>query len=214
MRRCRLAGVLSLALLSACATLPAPMEPLPPQAAAHWTLSEGGRFLGSATAIAPDRLLTNRHVLPGPDRRILATAPDGTAHPVRVLAVARRQDVALLALPGPVAAPLGPPVGAPAPGAALTVVGAVGGQRLAGSGQAEGAGAPPGLLLATLPAAPGFSGGPVLDARGGFVGIVMAAVARDMGEARQLAAAPGSGWPAPRRVLVIPAGAALAAVEE
>jgi S1-C subfamily serine protease len=213
MRRCRLASLLALVLLSACASLP-PHGELPREAHAHWTLSEGGRFLGSATAIAPDRLLTNRHVLPGPDRRLIATAPDGTPHPVRVLAVARRADVALLGLAAPVAQPLGPPAGAPAPGAALQVVGAVAGHRLAGAGHAEGEGAPPGLLLATLPAAPGFSGGPVLDARGGFVGIVMAAMARDRGEARQLAGAPGAAAATPRRVLVIPAEVALAAVAE
>jgi S1-C subfamily serine protease len=212
MRRCRLASVLALLLLSACASLPPP-EP-PPGPHPHWTLSEGGRFLGSATAVAPDRLLTNRHVLPGPDRRLLATAPDGTAHPVRVLAVARRADVALLALPGPVAQPAGPPARPPAPGEGLRVIGAAGGHRLAGTGRAEAEGAPPGLLLATLPVAPGFSGAPVLDARGGFVGIVMAALARDRAEARQLAGAPGATGASPRRVLVIPAEAALAAVAE
>jgi S1-C subfamily serine protease len=213
MRRCRLASVLALALLSACAGVP-PHTELPPESHAHWTLSEGGRFLGSATAVAPDRLITNRHVLPGPERRLTATAPDGTAHPVRVLAVARRADVALLGLAGPVAQPLGAPAQPPVAGEALRVIGAVGGQRLGGVGRAEGEGAPPGLLLATLPAASGFSGGPVLDARGGFVGIVMAAMARDLGEARQLAGVQGAAAPALRRVLVIPAEAALAAVAE
>jgi S1-C subfamily serine protease len=213
MRRCRLASVLALVLLSACASLP-PHAELPPEAHAHWKLSEGGRFLGSATAVAPDRLLTNRHVLPGPDRWLTATAPDGSAHPVRVLAVARRADVALLGLAGPVAQPLGPPARTPAPGAPLRVVGAVAGHRLAGAGHAEAAGAPPGLLVATLPAAPGFSGGPVLDAQGGFVGIVMAAMVRDRGEARQLSGGPGATAATARRVLVIPAEVALAAVAE
>jgi S1-C subfamily serine protease len=201
---------LLLATLAACAHAPATITAEP--SAAHWMLHAEGRFIGSATAIAPDRLLTNRHVV-GARTAMRATAPDGAAHGVRVLAVGRDVDVALLALDAATASPALPRAHGPSPGEPLSVSGAIGGQRQSGHGRTLAPQAN-GLRAAMLPVAPGYSGGPVLDGEGRLVGIVVAAAAGSLAEARQLAATRAGEPLGERLVLIIPPATAMAALGE
>lgn len=205
----RLAPLLLL-LLAACAAPPAP-GPASPH---HWTLhAPGGAFLGSATAVAPDRLLSNRHVVGVVGTEVLAHGPGGEARPARVVAVADRVDAALLAIgpAAPAAALRQTPVAA---GETLHVAGAVAGLRRSGTGAALGRNSAfgPGTWTARLPAAPGFSGGPVTDADGRLVGIVVAAVLHSPAEARGLAAGSDASAASPRTVLLLDARHALASL--
>jgi S1-C subfamily serine protease len=209
MRAARLLALLLAIATAGCAHGPATTTPAP--AAAHWMLHADGRFIGSATAIAPDRLLTNRHVVG--DRAVLdATGPDGRTQPARVVARGRDADVALVALGAPTASPAAPRLDVPPAGETLVVSGAIAGQRQSGAGRVAAHQAGAGLRAAMLPVAPGYSGGPVLDSEGRLVGIVMAAAAGSLAEARQLAATRAGEALVERLVLVIPPAAAMAAL--
>jgi S1-C subfamily serine protease len=176
-------AALPVALLSAaCARLPAEAArgtPAEATAARGFALLVSvGLPLGSAVAIAPDRLLTNAHVLPAGVERIGFTRGDGGATgEAVVLARSDRMDLALLGVPAvfepPPVAPdapgAGQPIwaaGAPAAGAAVTA-GRVVRPAVTLAGHGEGFTARLGALL-------GYSGGPALDARGRLVGIVTA----------------------------------------
>ncbi len=169
--------------------------------ALHWTLStEDGVFLGSATAIGPRQLLTNRHVVAAAQGRAIIARQQERRFPIMQVQESRTADLALLALgmaPSVVAGPVAIlRRSTPAAGEILAVAGAQSGERRVGTGQALATGAAYGLglRLARLPAAPGFSGGPVVDLEGRLVGIVMAGASESLAQARRLSAI-GAGDP-------------------
>lgn len=189
-------------------------EARPPE---HLTVVEAasGRLLGSATPIGGVHVLTNRHVIELAQRRgaEVALARAGRAIAARIGGVSDRLDIAVLVA----SEPLGPP---PVPASAVPV-----GARVEARGPAgpwvEGsvvaypwreAWGP--ALFARLPAGFGFSGGPVVDAAGGLVGLVTAAVNPSASEMLALRAgrsgAPARDIPV---VLVLPIGAARAEAE-
>jgi hypothetical protein len=99
-----LAPILALALLGACARLPAeeargtPAESVAAQGFA--SLSVTGVPLGSAVAIAPDRLLTNAHVVPPGNESLGFRRGDGAVGgTATLLARSDRMDLAVLAIP-------------------------------------------------------------------------------------------------------------------
>lgn len=194
--------------LSACAMAPTPD---PRAEALHWSVeSPDGQFLGSATALGAGRLVTNRHVVGR--REALVVTRDGQRLAVRRVLPARELDAALLEVGEQLdqaAARTGP---VPAPGSTLSVAGARAGQRQSGTGTAESPRYGTAYAVALLPAAPGFSGGPVLDAEGRLVGIVAAAVEPDMAAARALSSGGTNRVVTQRQVLYLPIGPVLRAV--
>lgn len=204
---------LLLLLAAACAAPPGEGGPASPH---HWTLhAPGGSFLGSATAIAPDRLLSNRHVVGVVGAELLARGPVGEERPARVIAVAGSADAALLSIaPSAVSPSLRET--ALARGETLHVTGAVAGERRSGTGSAEGKAGQfgAGTMTARLPAAPGFSGGPVTDAQGRLYGIVVAAVIDSASEARRLSARGGVEPTSQRVVLLLEVAQALRSLGE
>ncbi|WP_439599047.1 S1 family peptidase [Falsiroseomonas sp.] len=170
-------------LLGACARLPAEEAAGGPAAFAARSgfaaLSAHGVPLGSAVAVAPDRLLTNAHVLPAGTMQVQALRGDGAVTvEAAVLARSVALDLAVLGVaPGifqPVAYQAGPPgrgqavwaIGAPAAGPALAQ-GVVEGAETVLPGRGPGFTARIGALM-------GYSGGPVLDAEGRLRGLVTA----------------------------------------
>jgi len=203
-----------LLLLGACAATPPAVGP---GAALLWTVrATDGRFLGSATAIGPRRLLTNAHVV-AHATTVLVRPPGASSGrddlPVHDIRRGLRSDAALLELPVAVAARPAELLAPPLEGAGLTIAGAIAGSPRHGEGHAAAASLAerfgPGLAAAHLPVAPGFSGGPILDAEGHLVGIVAAAVAESPEAARRLSATDGESRLKPRLVLYVPLAVAL-----
>jgi S1-C subfamily serine protease len=153
----------------------------------HHAIVVNGRVAGSAFALYDGIAVTNAHVVrglrPGAHVALVAARSGRVRAPARVLAISRRMDLAILAVP---AGFLKQVAAANAP--ART------GSRVIAAGIDAGTGAWPPLeaagevleprihlpsygngLVARLPGVrPGFSGGPVLDAEGRLVGMVTA----------------------------------------
>ena len=174
---------LLLPLLGACARLPAEEargSPAGTVAAQGFALlSLDGVPLGSAVAAAPGLLLTSAHVVPAGVDHLAFTRGDGAARGQAWLAArSERMDLALLAVPPGLFAPVPLAAAPPEAGQRLWAVGA----PAAGPALAEGAvlrpttwlpGHGPGFT-ARLPALLGYSGGPAVDAQGRLVGLVTA----------------------------------------
>jgi S1-C subfamily serine protease len=169
--------------LPACARLPAadargsPAEAVAARGFA--LLAARGVPLGSAVAIAPDRLLTNAHVIPAGTSQVRFTRGDGGAAGEAVLlARSERMDLAVLAVPPGLVTPVPPAPAPPHPGQPLWAVGAPAAGPAVATGQvaipaASLAGHGPGFT-ARLGALMGYSGGPAVDAEGRLLGLVTA----------------------------------------
>ncbi len=208
--------VLSIMLLmAACADTRPATTARDGAAALHWTVETAeGAFLGSATAVGPDRLLTNRHVVAAAGGQALVVRRGDVTLTVRGMRDGKDLDISLLQLPAQQAAtPLLRPE-SPRVGALVAVAGALRGEMRVEVGQAlapeHGLRFGPTLLAARLPVAPGFSGGPVVDEAGRLVGIVMAGVAGGLDEARRLSASTSGERLTQRLALLIHPQAALA----
>lgn len=175
--------LVTLALLGACARLPAgEARGTPAESAAARSfaqLSSLGVPLGSAVAIAPDRLLTNAHVLPAGTESLRFRRGDGAVGgEARVLAISDRMDLAVLAIPPGAMQPAPVAAGPPVAGQRIWAVGA----PSAGAAVAEGPVVRPAATLpghgpgftARLGALLGYSGGPALDEGGRLTGLVTA----------------------------------------
>ncbi len=142
----------------------------------------------------------------------------GQAIPARWVRSAEGLDAALLALPLHVGEAPALREAAPQAGEWLAVAGAVAAVPRLDAGEAldpaQAARFGRNLRMARLPVAPGFSGGPVVDAQGRLVGIVVAAAAGSMAEAQRLAAGRPSGSLEPRSALLLDPGAALRALHQ
>ncbi|WP_146217049.1 S1 family peptidase [Falsiroseomonas bella] len=175
-------ALLAAALLGACARLPAeeargtPAEAVAAQGFAR--LSATGLPLGSAVAVALDRLLTNAHVIPEGVEQLAFRRGDGAASgPARLLARSDRMDLAVLEVPA-VFAPAQPAPQSPAEGDPLWAAGspAAGPAVVAGRVAIPAATLPghgPGFT-ARIGALLGYSGGPALDGQGRLLGLVTA----------------------------------------
>jgi serine protease Do len=162
----------------ATATAPAPSVP---QARPN----QGARRVASGTGfvVAPDRVLTNQHVVNGCDR-ILARTADGrwlaAVPPARVDAAL---DLALLAIPGNPGPPLpfrsGPPVrrGEGVVAYGFPLAGLLSADPKLTRGEINALGGlrgDPSTFQISAEVQPGNSGGPLLDMQGHVVGVVVA----------------------------------------
>jgi hypothetical protein len=180
--------VVLLALLGACARLPAEeARGTPAEAAAARSfalLTLHGVPLGSAVALAPGLLVTSAHVIPPylastGGERLAFTRGDGAERGEAVLAGrSDRMDLAVLAVPHGAFTPIPHTAEAPRTGQRLWAVGA----PAAGPALAEGQVLRPAAWLAghgsgftaRMPALLGYSGGPAVDRQGRLVGLVTA----------------------------------------
>ncbi len=141
---------------------------------------------GSAVLVAPGRLLTNAHVVAGSDEVVVA-ASGRPPVPAQVVYFDAAVDVALLDAPGAEARPLSLVDGGIDVGDDVVVAGFPGGGGLSTeAGRVRGTNTLLGLdiygqdrvqrevVAIRGEVAPGNSGGPLLDPRGGVVGLVFA----------------------------------------
>jgi S1-C subfamily serine protease len=189
LRRLALLALL-LAAACGCARLPAGQAagtPAAALAAAGVAVVTGpdGALLGTATAVAPDLLVTNAHVV-GPARSVRLSRGDGGASAAATLVrrsegadlVLLRADRPVFAAPAclgeaPQAGDLVWAVGAPRLGPAVAA-----GRVERVSARLDGAGTG---FTARMPALMGHSGGPVVDRDGCLVGIATALVSPGAG---------------------------------
>jgi hypothetical protein len=184
-------------LLGACAghappLAEAPLASLPPAAG---LVTADGETIGTATALGGHLWLTSRHVIEG---RVLPTRLQwgGREHPIALRAISARQDIALIEACGtdPQPAPRWA-AATPPPGAPLFAAGIRGREVVAVRGHAAQSVQPLPAgpwHVARLPVRGGFSGGPVVDAEGGLLGLVTAAVGPDAAQLAFLRGGPAA----------------------
>jgi len=175
--------LLALLGLTACARLPGEQARGTPAAEVAATgfalLSSHGVPLGSAVAVAPDRVLTNAHVVPEGATRLRFTRGDGAAGgEAMVLARSPVMDLAVLSVPAGVLRPVTTAATPPHAGQRLWAVGAPSAGAAVAAGVAEQTamnlpGHGPGFT-ARIGALMGYSGGPVVDSAGNLQGLVTA----------------------------------------
>ncbi|HEY8339418.1 MAG TPA: serine protease [Egibacteraceae bacterium] len=140
----------------------------------------GQLLTGSGFAIADDVLVTNRHVVEG-GVQVTVSTWDGRTVAASFVTAAFEQDIAIVRLDAPVPRSATLAEGDPSPGDRVTIVGYPGGGRqeladgeVVGYVTAVSQGREIHSMQLTAPAAPGSSGGPVLDADGRVAGVVYA----------------------------------------
>lgn len=186
MRRSVLVLLATLALGACAAVAPHTPRTAEEQAALakardlHWVVeSADGRFIGSATAFGPGRLVTNAHVVEPWVGHALRVRQGSQVHPVRHLALAVGQDVALLHVVAP-RLPAPHTAERPKVNDRVLVAGATRHSIHDGAGvvipAVAGTHRAQDFITARLPVLRGFSGGPVVDAQGRLVGITTAAL--------------------------------------
>jgi len=154
----------------------------------HHATVLNGEVVGSAFAIAEGYVLTNGHVVrglrPGATLALVASGGGGERIVARLVAVSKRMDLALLAVPEgflPVVSGTDAPVrsGLPVIAAGIDASGTPGLPRRELAGRvidphSEVTAFGPGLVALLPGVRPGFSGGPMLDAEGRLVGMIAA----------------------------------------
>lgn len=150
----------------------------------------GFRATGSAAAIGPSRLVTNKHVVDGA-RSMSVVTSSGTNAKVKTWSYSRSDDLAILELADPLfSAPLTVASKPVVPGDLVVVMGfPLGGPFTTGrgriSGETDDFDEP--MLEATVDILPGNSGGPLVSTTGQIVGLIRAI---DLQEDRALAIPP------------------------
>lgn len=163
------------------------------------TVSQREDVHGVATAIGARLLVTARHVVDGAGPLEVSTW-DGRALGVEVLRMADAHDLAVLRTTRPLRHPVAFARHPPRTGEIVRVVGyPLGGEFTAMKGividQLQGPvlGEPSNVLRVKAVVLPGYSGGPVLNARGELVGVVYA-VGRDTRYALAIPASSVAQW--------------------
>lgn len=153
----------------------------------HHATVYNGELVGSAFALAPGLAITNAHVVEGLEAgsSLALVASAGSQHrvPGRVIAVSRRMDLAVLAVPDDFLLPVAESNSRSIPGLAVSAAGvdasspALPRRALRGEIRDPRAAVTvfgPGMVVRMPGVRPGFSGGPVLDGRGALVGMIAA----------------------------------------
>ena len=153
----------------------------------HHATVYNGDLVGSAFALAPGLAITNAHVVEGlgvgSSLALVATAGGQHRVPGRVIAVSRRMDLAVLAVPEDFLVPVPEGNSRNIAGLAVSAAGvdasssALPRRALRGEIREPRADVTvfgPGMVVRMPGVRPGFSGGPVLDGRGALVGMIAA----------------------------------------
>jgi len=153
----------------------------------HHATVYNGELVGSAFALAPGVVVTNAHVVdglaPGSSLALVASSREAPRAAARVVAVSRRMDLAVLAVPEGFLAPVDEANSTGSAGLAVTGAGvdatgpdlplrALRGEIIDARADVTVFG--PGLVIRMPGVRRGFSGGPVLDGRGALVGMIAA----------------------------------------
>jgi tetratricopeptide (TPR) repeat protein len=168
-----------LALAQGSESLPELVRRIKPSAVAIETFNSRGEKLarGSGFFVAPDRIITNRHVIEGASRAEIHLA-NGSVYPVRgVLAVDGEGDIALLQadVPAGLAVPLEVVRTTPQEGESVVVIGnPFGLEGSVSNGIVSAVRDIPNfgrIIQITAPISPGSSGSPVVNMQGQVIGV-------------------------------------------